>query len=682
EAELASYERAIATNEPRAAKMEALQIAAQEAQAKLHQVELDMRHQSQRLADAREAMQQAQAAREVLRQSKAGHHAYMAAETRLTELDQQRAAREKLRQERTRYRTEVARLQERAAAATEAFKRGQAAQARVEELQPLVEEQQRLEEQLRLAEDRARDASRLDSQLSEMEQQIARELAMLQALRDQTKRATKLAAERTRIEEEITSLGERRSALTDEISHSRARLEQITSQTAALQQATAVCPTCEQALPEGRRQKLLARNDSDKDRLRNELTRDTKRISELAQQERSLKERLKRLQKDLRKAPSTGELARAEERYAKSVAALERIRRDRERLSDAAASVGALRAAIEELGDPRSEQRAARQIAEGTIAAMQTLATMRSELAVVQEQVQAIETSLAAYDGLDEAIAQARAERERHKPGHEAYLGARQAAQALPQTQHRLAEMEDALQTLSAKRAAAVQNAAQAAAAYDADAYQRVNRELSRAREQAAAARAQHQSLEEQRSQLQEEIDTLARLRAELLAQQEALAQSRATSELLSYLRALLRDAGPLITQRLVRRISHQAAVIYGELMGQADGRLVWEEDYGLSLDLGREQRSYEQLSGGERMAAALAVRMALLRETSAVDIAFFDEPTAHLDSQRRERLAERIMGVRGFSQLFVISHDDTFERAAQSYVRVWRDADGSHAQT
>ena len=77
------------------------------------------------------------------------------------------------------------------------------------------------------------------------------------------------------------------------------------------------------------------------------------------------------------------------------------------------------------------------------------------------------------------------------------------------------------------------------------------------------------------------------------------------------------------------------------------------------------------------RAHALAAVRMALLRELAVVS--FFDEP-AHLDSERRESLAERLMALRGFSQLFVISHDDTFEQAAQSYVRIWRDADGSHA--
>ena len=34
-------------------------------------------------------------------------------------------------------------------------------------------------------------------------------------------------------------------------------------------------------------------------------------------------------------------------------------------------------------------------------------------------------------------------------------------------------------------------------------------------------------------------------------------------------------------------------------------------------------------------------------------------------------------MQVRGFGQLFVISHDDTFERAAQNYIRIVKDEAG-----
>ena len=54
-----------------------------------------------------------------------------------------------------------------------------------------------------------------------------------------------------------------------------------------------------------------------------------------------------------------------------------------------------------------------------------------------------------------------------------------------------------------------------------------------------------------------------------------------------------------------------------------------------------------------------------------SADIAFFDEPTANLDDHRRDNLAEQILSVKGFSQLFVISHDDTFEQDTDHVVRV-----------
>ena len=72
-------------------------------------------------------------------------------------------------------------------------------------------------------------------------------------------------------------------------------------------------------------------------------------------------------------------------------------------------------------------------------------------------------------------------------------------------------------------------------------------------------------------------------------------------------------------------------------------------------------------------MSAALAVRLALLREMSNIDVAFFDEPTTNLDDARRESLARQILDVRGFRQLFVISHDDTFEQATQNVIRIKR---------
>jgi len=64
-------------------------------------------------------------------------------------------------------------------------------------------------------------------------------------------------------------------------------------------------------------------------------------------------------------------------------------------------------------------------------------------------------------------------------------------------------------------------------------------------------------------------------------------------------------------------------------------------------------------------------VRLALLKKLSALNIAFFDEPTQNMDELRRMNLAEQIRRVRGFDQLIVISHDDTFEQGLDSIIRL-----------
>jgi exonuclease SbcC len=76
-------------------------------------------------------------------------------------------------------------------------------------------------------------------------------------------------------------------------------------------------------------------------------------------------------------------------------------------------------------------------------------------------------------------------------------------------------------------------------------------------------------------------------------------------------------------------------------------------------------------LSGWAGLSVPAQPTLALLCEESAIDVAFFDEPTANLDDHRRDNLAEQILNVKGFSQLFVISHDDTFERDTDRVVRV-----------
>ena len=113
------------------------------------------------------------------------------------------------------------------------------------------------------------------------------------------------------------------------------------------------------------------------------------------------------------------------------------------------------------------------------------------------------------------------------------------------------------------------------------------------------------------------------------------------------------------MTQALVHQISEGAAqnvwrADAGPQPSPGVGGRLWH----LAGETGGHVRRFQATFRGEQMSAALAVRLALVREW-AINVAFFDEPTANLDAQRRGALAQQIMSVRWFRKLFVISHDD-----------------------
>ncbi len=85
------------------------------------------------------------------------------------------------------------------------------------------------------------------------------------------------------------------------------------------------------------------------------------------------------------------------------------------------------------------------------------------------------------------------------------------------------------------------------------------------------------------------------------------------------------------------------------------------------SYQRGREVDT-DRLSGGEKVAVALALRLAIGDILGARRLGFFilDEPTVHLDSENKRRLAEVFSALsKGIRQVIVITHDEeVFEEA------------------
>jgi exonuclease SbcC len=187
------------------------------------------------------------------------------------------------------------------------------------------------------------------------------------------------------------------------------------------------------------------------------------------------------------------------------------------------------------------------------------------------------------------------------------------------------------------------------------------------------------------RPQWTELTDALVALQAKC-EELKVLCQEKAHHEAvkghLNFIRRTIRDAGPLVTSLLVARISRDAQELFRALIGDETLGLRWTADYEIiMLEHGRE-RTLDPAAGSEKGAAALAVRLALLQNMGDIRFAFFDEPTVHFDEERRGRLVEGLLGLRCFTQLFVISHDDAFERNTNHVVRVEKPGDYSIVTT
>jgi DNA repair protein SbcC/Rad50 len=180
---------------------------------------------------------------------------------------------------------------------------------------------------------------------------------------------------------------------------------------------------------------------------------------------------------------------------------------------------------------------------------------------------------------------------------------------------------------------------------------------------------------------VQNQIHDLEPLGERLTACDVERKQAQEVGEFISFTRNSIREAGPLVTRTLVQRISEGASSYYKDILDDHTQGLSWDEEYGINISQYGQDREFGQLSGGEKTIAALAVRLALLRHLSEVRMVFLDEPTAYLDEQRRINLADQISRIRGFDQVFVISHDSAFETDANHVINITKDSAGSHAE-
>jgi exonuclease SbcC len=362
---------------------------------------------------------------------------------------------------------------------------------------------------------------------------------------------------------------------------------------------------------------------------------------------------------------------------------LEARRADRRRVDEglksrasAEVDVRRLETELQRMGDPRGRQRGLQAKASRLGAIEDRLQQLQTHLQDFADKFRATVGELHRYEGLDGRIAEQKAIEERFQQDYELFIANRGDAAELDA---RRADLQHAEQELVAAQQAVIETQADRDAIrdqYDPEEHRSVESVHTEIMQRLASAQSDCKRWSDELRQIDEALQR-ARLQEQRMARKvEERAELEAAGTAVRFIRQTIKDAGPAVTETLLQNISAVANDIYAEIMDDFAPELRWDRDYEVLVQRGPDARKFAQLSGGEQMSAALAVRLALLKEMSGVDMAFFDEPTQNMDSERRVNLASQIRQIRGFHQLIVISHDDTFEHHTDNLIRLRKEED------
>ena len=100
---------------------------------------------------------------------------------------------------------------------------------------------------------------------------------------------------------------------------------------------------------------------------------------------------------------------------------------------------------------------------------------------------------------------------------------------------------------------------------------------------------------------------------------------------------------------------------------------LILDEDYNVVVRGPEGESSMSMVSGGEKIAIALALRLGITKSMAKgdLDTILLDEPTIHLDDARRQELINLLKEMSLLPQMIIVTHENQLESAADNLIKV-----------
>lgn len=618
------------------------------------------------LANKESELKQAQNAAEKIKLVESEYQAHIKSLGRLQELERERIEREKLNAQKSKIENALANVKSDQRRFQEELEKVQKAHQEIEFLKPQVEEQEGLEKQ--------RESLRNNLAKSEtVENQIKSLTAKMDDLRKKyvaNKDQIKEIEAKSNGAESFEVLNKRDVELTQKLANLRAKLESDEKFQSEIKNG--LCPIlsqkCLNLKPEQTLESFVGSQfsevktqistfEAEQRQLANSL-----RISREAEKFLASLETLKNREKEI---GDEGKSYKEEK---------EKLETQSENLPKLKNDLAEIEAKIKVLDNPKAKLLAAESETKREVQVRQKIGEIEKNLERLESDLRIEVEKLESYKDLDANWKQFSEERDKTANAHREFLANENAARTLPEREKEFEKANGEMKKLKTDLAKAEKEFESASKDYDRERHQTEKVALLEAEKRLAETRANLANVRKRADELESELKRLAEVRKAMQTEFQEKERLEKIAEATDFIRETLKKSAPLVAKNYIYYVSLEANQMFREISGNAERTLKWTEDYGILLEENGYERPFVNLSGGEQMAAALSVRLALLKQLSDVRLAFFDEPTTNMDAARRERLAEQISHIterKTFDQLFVISHDDTFEGYVDNVVSV-----------
>ncbi|MGH9947767.1 MAG: hypothetical protein ACRD6X_11250, partial [Pyrinomonadaceae bacterium] len=586
---------------------------------------------------------------------------------RIKELERERGEREKLNAELSKVEAAIQNVNADRKQLQSDLEKIQTSHREIESLTKLVREQERLETDVEKNRREVAKAEAAETSAKTLENDLARLRKNYLANQTQIKETTA----KSKAAGELEALQSRESALVNELANVQARLE--SDENFQREIKNGLCPILsEKCLNMKEGQTLEAFVNSQFDELRTKIETLKTEHAATAAALRTSREAAKSLAQVAVLEARTTEI---EAEGVRLKGEQEVLKKDSEMLSELRTKLKTTETELKALNNPKTRIAIFEKEVKREPEIRRQISTSEKNLERLESERRITVEKLESYKDLDMHWTEATAIREATFEANRIFLANEALAKQLLENETAFKQAGEELTIVGEKLKAAESAYEIAGKGYDRELHLSERARLIELQTRQAEVRARFEAAKQREAELAKELERLNEIRRTMQAELREKERLEKVAEVTDFIRVTLKEAAPLVARNYVYHVSVEANQMYREITGNGETTLKWAEDYGVILEEGGYERPFQSMSGGEQMAAALSVRLALLKQLSDIRIAFFDEPTTNMDAERRENLAQQIGQIRHFDQLFVISHDDTFEGYMDHEITVEREA-------